>query len=342
VEISSWDAWDGRWGPYFDGSAFKGLPREGAPLDHFYLPIHEQWPLPINEFYSYTGTAEEHWRDAPPVEKAFPEEYARGLSGFARETARHVAAKRWPTDFHIFLNNKNYIRFQRGEREGAWWCLDEPWSSDDFLALRWYGALFREGTRDVAGARVRFRIDLSRPQWRRERLDGLIDLCVVNGLYRAYPQFVFGRGEEVWVYGGLSAPGGPGEEARGWILQSFLDGADGVLPWLAIGTEKAWSEPEDTAIVLPPGKGRERRPYATARLKMLRRGQQDAEILKMLLARRRISREEARRGVAEFLGLSGRFRQSSAEEAGSVDFGALDPDRFEALRQAALAALDRP
>ena len=43
---------DERWGPYFDGSAFKGLPRDGVPMAHVYWPMHENWPLPINDYYS--------------------------------------------------------------------------------------------------------------------------------------------------------------------------------------------------------------------------------------------------------------------------------------------------
>ncbi|HEV3028717.1 MAG TPA: hypothetical protein VG457_14155, partial [Planctomycetota bacterium] len=45
VEVISWAAFDERYGPYLDGSAFKGLPREGVPLAHLYWPMHENWPL---------------------------------------------------------------------------------------------------------------------------------------------------------------------------------------------------------------------------------------------------------------------------------------------------------
>jgi hypothetical protein len=344
VEIASWDAWDARFGPLLDGSAFQGLPRAGTPVDHFYLPLHEQWPLPINEFYAYRGPIEHHWRDAPPIEEAFPEAYARTLKAVTAAFGRHLSARGWTrTDYHLFLNNKNYIRYHRGENEGSWWCLDEPMYLDDFLALRYFGRIFREGAREAPGARMRFRIDLSRPQWRRDLLDGVVDLDVVSGAYVRYPHFVFGiPGEEVWIYGGVAAPPVPPESGRAWILQSFLDGADGIVPWLALGEPAAWSEPSDTALLLPPAAGLEKRPYPTLRLKLLRRGQQDVEILRLLLERRRWDRAEIRRGVAEYLGLSGSFRQEGADDAGRIDFGKVDPDRFEALRVAALEALGRP
>jgi hypothetical protein len=342
VDVVSWQAWDDRFGPLLDGSAFKGLPRDGVPIDHFYLPMHEQWPLPINEFYGYAGKIEDHWRDAPPIERAFPEAYAQAFAGIVREFGRHLSEKGWTkTDYHVYLNNKNYIRYSRGEKEGAWWCLDEPMYLEDFLAIRYFAQLFKRGAKEAPGVPMRFRIDLSRPQWRRGTLDGLIDLDVISGLYLQYPRYVFGKkGEDVWGYGGFSGPHAPPESCRAWILQLYLDGANGAVPWLALGTPKAWSEPEDTAVLLPPREGLEKRPYPTLRLKLARRGQQDAELLTLLLARRKWTREEVRRGVAAHLGLRAAFRQSSVDDAGQVDFGALDPDRFEALRRAVLTALD--
>jgi hypothetical protein len=84
----------------------------------------------------------------------------------------------------------------------------------------------------------------------------------------------------------------------------------------------------------------ERRAHATLRLKSLRRGQQDVEILRLLLAKLKASREEVRTGVAEALGLRASFIKTSEADAGRLDYGSLDPDRFEVLRRAVLAALE--
>ena len=138
--MTSWAAFDERYGPYFDGSAFKGLPRDGVPLQHLYWPMHENWPLPINEYYSYRGKPEDHWRDAPPPEQAFAEEYGKAFGAMVREFGTHAASKNWTrTQFQVFLNNKPDIRFTRHENEGAWWRLDEPVSAEDHLALRYFG-----------------------------------------------------------------------------------------------------------------------------------------------------------------------------------------------------------
>lgn len=337
--IVSWKGFEARFGPLFDGSAFDGLPRAGTPVGHFYLPVHENWPLPINAHYAYKGSFEDHWRDAPEVDKAFSAAYGQGIVEAVRGIAAHVVEKKWTTDFHLYLNNKPFPR-EKGRAEGSWWCLDEPYSQDDFRALKYFGGLFKQGLKQVPGAPLRFRIDLSRPHWRRDHLDGLMDLNVVSGIYKQYPGFVFGKpGEEVWVYGGVPGPGASGDSGRAWVLQAFLDGADGVVPWLALGEVKAWDVAEETALLLPPKPGMEARAYATQRLKGLRRGQQDVELLHLLLAKQGGARAEIRASVAAHLGLRGAFRKTSDLDAGRTDYGALDADRFEALRRAVLAAL---
>ena len=218
VEVTSWEKFDERWAPYFDGSAFKGLPRDGVPLAHLYWPLHENWPLPINEYYSYRGKIEDHWRDAPPPEQAFAEEYGKTYAAMVREFSTHAASKGWShTQFQVFLNNKPDVRWHRHENEGSWWRLDEPVSPEDHLALRYFGKRATEAIRDLKSVHVVFRADLSRPQCRRDFLDGVLGLDCVAGSYRRYPDLVFSRGEEVWIYGGVPI-GGSGEAGRAWVF----------------------------------------------------------------------------------------------------------------------------
>ena len=336
-ELKDWEAWDARWKPYFDGSAFRGLPRDGVPIDHFYLPFSENWPRRIRANYAYKGTLDDHWRDAPPIEEAFPKSYADAFRAAVVDAARHCAS--WKgTSFQLYLNDKN--NYWKADRDSSWWLLDEPAYRDDFLALAYFGRLTKEGLAQVPGAPLRFRVDLSRPQWRRSHLDDLVGLDVIGGVYREYPELVFGRGEDVWTYGSVPAPGANGQSARAWCVQAFLDGCDGVVPWQTIGRQDSWKIPEDTALILPAKPDLPRAPYATLRLKMLRRGAQDAELLRLWLAKTKASRAEVRAGLAAFLGLAGEFRQSSADDAGRSDFGKLDAEKFEGLRRALLEALD--
>ena len=64
-----WAAWDKRFGPYFDGSAFADLPRKGVPLEGFYLPLFENWPTPMEG--NYNG---DYWAD-----HAFPASYRKNF-----------------------------------------------------------------------------------------------------------------------------------------------------------------------------------------------------------------------------------------------------------------------
>jgi len=68
-------AWDARFGPYFDGSAFADLPRKGVPLERFYLSLFENWPTPMEG--NYNG---DYWAD-----RAFPARYRAAIVEAGKE-----------------------------------------------------------------------------------------------------------------------------------------------------------------------------------------------------------------------------------------------------------------
>ncbi len=79
-----WSAWDQRFGAYFDGSAFADLPRAGVPLELFYLPLHENWPTPMEG--NYNGS---YW-----AESAFPASYREAFVEASRQYAEHLGDRR--------------------------------------------------------------------------------------------------------------------------------------------------------------------------------------------------------------------------------------------------------
>ena len=83
----------------------------------------------------------------------------------------------------------------------------------------------------------------------------------------------------------------------------------------------------------------EKRPYATLRLKGLRRGQQDVELIRLATQKLKASRDDVRAGIARSLGLIGSFVKTSEVDAGQIDYGKLDPDKFEVLRRSLLETL---
>ena len=131
-----WTSWDRRFGPLLDGSAFADLPRKGVPVECFYLPLHENWPSPMEG--NYNGS---YWAD-----QAFPESYRRAFVSASRQIAEHFQARGWnDTLFHGFLNNKNNFKANGWSRGSSPWLLDEPANFQDYWALRYFGRAFHEG-----------------------------------------------------------------------------------------------------------------------------------------------------------------------------------------------------
>src|SRR5205823_3248224 len=76
ARVADWTAWDARFGPLLDGSAFAGTPRAGVPVDHLYLPLSEQYPTTMAAGYAWNGLPfADHWRLAGPIEVGFSAAY---------------------------------------------------------------------------------------------------------------------------------------------------------------------------------------------------------------------------------------------------------------------------
>jgi hypothetical protein len=81
------------------------LPRAHEPVDVFYLPFNENWPVNLYEHFIPS-----YWAD-----EAFTEGYARALSRAFAAFARHVNEQQWDQPvFQFYLNNKiSYPQFSR-------------------------------------------------------------------------------------------------------------------------------------------------------------------------------------------------------------------------------------
>ena len=252
-----WSAWDRRFGPLLDGSAFADLPRKNVPVECFYLPLHENWPSPMEG--NYNG---DYWAD-----RAFPESYRRAFVAAARQIAAHFQAKGWTeTLFQGFLNNKNNFKARGWSRGSSPWLLDEPANFQDYWALHYFAQAFHEGINQadrrharnsvrVSSPRMVFRADISRPQWRRDSLDGLLDYNVVGSAMRTYPRLVFERkrtlGEIVLEYGSTNAIEGSNLQPVAWCLDVWSLGADGVIPWQTVGNAESWDQADELSLFYP-------------------------------------------------------------------------------------------
>ena len=321
-----WSAWDRRFGPLLDGSAFADLPRRGVPVDRFYLPLHENWPSPIEG--NYNGG---YWAD-----RAFTLAYREEFVEVSRQFAEHFHAKEWKdTIFQGFLNNKVDFKSRGWSRGSSPWLLDEPANTQDYWALRYFGAAFHEGINRATGpAKLAFRCDISRPQWQRDILDGLLDDNVVGGAFRTYRRIVLDRkeaeGQIVIEYGSSNDIEQANMQPVGWCLDSWSLGSDGVLPWQTIGRAESWTDADQLSLFYPSRSGGE--PTPSIRLKAYRRGQQDVEYLTLLGQLIGEPRWALGRRVREELRLAGERRTSGSEDAGQIQFARLRPQEEWALR----------
>ena len=350
MKVSSWDAWDKRFGPLFDGSAFKDTPRAGVPLDHFYLPLAEHFPTPMSAYKWNDAKWEEHWKVAGPIGEGFPQEYKEQWTAVARDFIDHVKAKGWKTKFQIYLNDKYYYKQfspPKGYGRGAsFWLLDEPAQIDDYFALAFFSKLLRAAQKDDRSS-VLFRADISRPEGSRDVLDGLIDLNVSGGFsgYRSWLEDWRERhGQDIWTYGGAETANASALNACARALDLYTSGVNGFVPWLTLGGAGNWEKYEDTCVIYS-GK-----PFGitgacpSLRLKAYRRAEQDVEYLYLLAEKRGLLKDDPSRRQLENIAesavkLARSFGKLDAEGAVTVSFSGLRIEDFERLRKAIAAEL---
>jgi len=295
-----WRGFDERFGPLLDGSAFSDLPRGAVPLEVFYLPLNENWPMSIDR-----GFLGGYW-----AEKALTAPYRRDLVEAARRFSEHVGEQGWTsTRFEFYLNNKVRYKQKRNSWDGssAPWDFDEPVNTQDFWALRWYGEAFLEGVRAAGSpASMVFRADVSRPQWQRDLLDEVLGSWVIGrGSLAAYERLVADRRQRmhatVHSYGAANRLESPNSAVVGWCLEAWRQELDGLLVWQSIGSDRSWDRGSRLALLYPGGPVGVEMPLPSLRLKALRRGQQDVEYLALLEERLELAPWQLRRMVVELL-----------------------------------------
>ncbi|MBA3938730.1 MAG: hypothetical protein H0X38_14850 [Planctomycetes bacterium] len=347
MRVADWSAWDRRYGPLLDGSAFAGTARAAVPLDHFYLPFMESWPTPMAAGYRWNAlTWEDHWRLAGTVGEGFSKEYQAQWVAVMRDFIAHIRAKGWRTSFQVYLNDKYYYKQYDAHRKAAghgtsFWLLDEPQHIDDFLALEFFGGLTRAAQ---AGDRTTIvqRVDLSRPEWGRDTLDQVIDLDVSGGFNGSRPLLEDWRArhdQRVWTYGSApsSAEGALGIAAQ--ALDLYSRGVDGFVPWMTLGSAQNWTEFAETCVLYcgkPVGVDG---PCASLRLKAYRRGEEDAALLKAVAAREGLLTDDPdRRRIGALIApaLGGGRALGSLDGQGAVTerLTGLTIERLDALRRA--------
>lgn len=342
-----WNDWDRRFGSLFDGSAFADSPRGATPIEAFYLPFFENFPANIFEEYDETVC---------PVDAAFTDDYKKSLRKALADAAEHFSESGWKDSrFLFYLNNKMDYKRNGWSRASSPWLLDEPASFQDFTALRFFASQLRlalkevetstknNGTRKEKNASsearpILFRADISRPQWSRDSLDGLLDVNVVGGdVFRRYNRRVLERrdrfGELVYAYGTTAAPELNGWQPVAWALDAWTLGADGIVPWQTIGNDESWKKGDELSLFYPATEESGGKVVASIRLKAYRRGEQDVEYLTALCKATGRPRWDVAQALRKRLTLEARSTFRYAEDAGTQDYPDFSPDEWERLRR---------
>lgn len=319
-----WQAWDKRVGPLLDGSAFADLPRKGQPVDVFYLPLNENWPVNLYDHYSPS-----YW-----PEDGFDPVYAEKMKQAFAAFGAHIQSKGWKeTIFQFYLNNKIYYREQFA-RSAAPWIFDEPVNTQDFWALRWYGKRWQEAVKPFKGPlNLWFRGDISYSQFARNMLWGVMDVSYIGGidaqkLRMQHDQRTF-SGPSYWAeYGSANKIEDANTQPVLWCLAAWSRGAMGVLPWQTIGSKQCWEQAEQTALFYPHPDG----PLPSVRLLSFSCGQQLVEYLTLYQEATGCDHFQLAKWLNETLGWKETIKKTSSTDAGTSVYEHVGPEAIRRLR----------
>ncbi len=319
-----WSEWDKKVGPLLDGSAFSDLPRTGEPVDLFYLPFNENWPVSVWRHYSPS-----YWAD-----EAFDIGYANELSNAFAKFIEHAADKGWGDPIlQFYLNNKVYNR-KSFAGNSALWVFDEPVNTQDFWALRWYGLIWKQAVNSVSSSvNAWYRGDISYSQFGRNMLWGIMDIEYLGGnnlqktRMKRDEQFLHGKSYFA-EYGTVNKIEFSNYQPVLWCLSAWTNGAMGVLPWQTIGKQKSWIKADQTSLFYPSSQG----PRPSIRLKAFRRGQQYAEYLSLLTDVTGGNRERIAGWLRHEFDLRSQLTKISASDAGTIQFTHSSPQLLWKLR----------
>lgn len=358
-----WDRYDKAVDPLLSGKAFAGNRRANTPLEALGLPFIDSWPTNLSKAtYKYDGdwtrtsTKDRnqlkelrkrvilpHYMNAPYIGNALTQEYKDAFKAVQRQFIEHFKEKGWSqTESQCLFMGKNTHRIHY--RVNMWWTTDEPYHWDDWLALQFFGRMWKKGLSREQSKLWAFRADISRPQWQACVLDDAADnIHFGTGAFSSAPMYRRCRtmarraGFDVRSYGSANGDNRSNTESVVLILNAWLNGSRALLPWQAMGNDKAL-DVNDSAVggnaLIAPGTRFGKKPVADIRLKAFRDGEQVVEYLLLLSKRYNLNRDQLKAIVFDSIKMEG----GVAKGAGADNADAL---RFNALKAWEIAGLRR-
>ncbi|MGH7145608.1 MAG: hypothetical protein ACREJ2_15970 [Planctomycetota bacterium] len=343
AHVKDWTGWDKRFGPILDGSLFKGTPREGTAMSHFYVNLCEHYPTPMTAYKWNDVIWEDHWKVDGPIEDGFDQTYKDAWVAVAKDYIKHAKDQHYLTPLQVYLNDKYFYKQyeKKTGKEGrgvCFWLLDEPMEPDDFSALEFFGKLLKKA-QDGDRKTLYFRVDVSRPQWARDTLTHVVDLEDGGsaGDMHLLQDWRERDGMILWTYGGSPSSTQSGLAIPAQALDLYGQGFDGFVPWLSLGGPDNWKNFADTCLLYTGKPVGIDGPCASLRLKAYRRGEQDVEYVWLLAEKRGLLKDDPNRRQVQKL-LAGAIQSDSklshldAQGQVTKSFNNLRPDDFERLR----------
>jgi hypothetical protein len=284
LHLADWGLYDRHYGPLLDGSAFRtaspGSPpprRAAAPIWGVYTPINPDWPAD----YLNWG------------ERGFEVEFVGGVKQFDA----HLREKGWTRSrLEFFFNHKKRYRWYEWDGD------EQKYAKDNAL----HAEMIRMWEAATAGSPVNwvYRADASWQMKRQfEELGGHRNFWVCGGFIRWYPDEVrasLARGETVWWYGGYPSIGMATSAVLQNLWKTWARGLGGFCHWSGISPGRdPWfdSNGSATGVIYPGERFGIKGPIPSIRLKVMRNGIQDVDLLDAA-ARRTGKLEEVRAALS--------------------------------------------
>jgi len=326
-----WEQYDRCVGPLLTGEAFARSRRAGVPVECMYLPFDDSWPTPLTpETYKYPGDwpkrgddlgrLVEHYLTAPYIAEGLGGQYQDAFLAVQRQFIEHFREKGYNrTEMQCCFVGKAANRIDFGSN--VWWTTDEPYYWDDWLAVQFFLNLWTRGRGDADLRTWTARADVSRPQWQGRTLAGAADAVYYGAggfgtpaMVRRTRTLAQETGLNLRVYGSASPDNASNLENVAAMLTAWADGADALLPWQTLGSDKALDSgdagAEGGSALLVPGDRFNLPVVADVRLKALRDGQQLIEYLTLLAERRQLTREQIKAMICDALRPPSRSRMA--------------------------------
>jgi len=362
--VTNWDGFDANLGGLLDGSWFAGNPRGEVPVPTLYLPLFEGWPKNFLDHYDpgpgIPVNGDDDWDKlhhdtmAKPIDEAMDETFKTAFKNCTADFVAHFGAKGWNrTVMEFYLNNKPRWGY-------TMWTLDEPAEYLDWAALNFFGRLYKEAVDDPEAytgafhqqlyeqglaamdrprATFLFRGDISRPMWQGNVSDGIINIMYVGGMFTSLPRLLrddTGRMPvTLYAYGSCNPVNQSNWKSAVWCLNSFALNGNGVLPWQSLAGSDAMTAYDTNGLII--NAGAYGHAVASFRVHALRRGAQEAELLRLLQLKNGWSREHCGMLVAQKVPLSSYFPVNP-----DPIYGTLTSTGFIELKEGVLQLLAQP